>query len=556
VNPIEKPPSPPEQGQSSVSRRTFLAGGAAVGAAAMPAWLPAGAAAAPRLAREVSRSRTQQPATSGLPSLGSVAAGPTDPADLGLLQAAALLRAGRLSSRELTEACQNRIATRNGPVSFSGSPTTINAWIRLYPEIASTGAANADARLAAARRRHRVAPALCGVPIGLKDLYAVDGLPVTASSKVLAGNIATGNSHAWQRLSADGMVLLGHTHTDEFAFLAVTPQCGNPWDTALITGGSSGGSAAALASRMVPAALGSDTLGSLRIPAAFCGVSSIKPTFGLVSAYGVIPLAWALDHCGPMGRSIGDCSLLLSSLAGEDPNDPSTDIADVPLPRYPTLPRPGPRPLKRLRIGVPTNLGTPDSGPAEIFQRTQSELKALGAEPIELAVPTDPFGTLGPIEFYTDALSYHSQWYPARIDEYKPPAAQMLDLIKSLNLTALDYLSLHRQRAVLQADWKATFAENRLDAVVLLVSNADPPARANPELASPVSNPENSELETFLFSYLGFPVVTVPGGTSTASGLPVGIQIGGPPFTESTLIQLAIDHQAHYPHYEQTPSFP
>jgi aspartyl-tRNA(Asn)/glutamyl-tRNA(Gln) amidotransferase subunit A len=556
VNPIDQSQSPPEKGLSQLSRRSFLAGGAAVGAAAMPAWLPAAATVAPPLQRDVSRSGTQTAATTGLPSLGSVASGPTDPADLGVLQAAALLRAGRLSSRELAEACLNRIATRNGPVSFSGSANTINAWIRLYPEIASTAAGDADARLAAARRQLKVAPALCGVPIGLKDLYAVDGLPVTASSKVLTGNVATGDSHAWRRLSADGMVLLGHTHTDEFAFLAVTPQCGNPWDTALITGGSSGGSAAALASRMVPAALGSDTLGSLRIPAAFCGVSSIKPTFGLVSAYGVIPLAWALDHCGPMGRTIGDCSLVLSSLAGEDPNDPSTDISEAPPPRYPTLPRSGPRPLAKLRIGVPTNLGTPDAGPGEIFHRTQSELKALGAELVELSVPPDPFGTLGPIEFYTDALSYHSQWFPARINEYKPPAAQMLTLIKSRNLTALEYLSLYRQRAALQADWKATFADNRLDAVVLLVSRADPPARANPELGSPVTNPENSELETFLFSYLGFPVVTVPGGTSTASGLPVGIQIGGPPFTESTLIQLAIDLQAHYPHYEEAPSFP
>jgi aspartyl-tRNA(Asn)/glutamyl-tRNA(Gln) amidotransferase subunit A len=478
----------------------------------------------------------------------------SNPADLGVLEAASLLQAGLLSSRELTAACQARIANRNGPVSFAGSPTTINAWIRLYPQLAGALAATADARLAGARRQKRAAPALCGIPLGLKDLYAVKGLPVTASSKVLAGNVAAGDSEAWARLAAAGMILLGHTHTDEFAFLAVTPQCGNPWDTSLITGGSSGGSAAALAARMVTGAMGSDTLGSLRIPAAFCGVSSIKPTFGLVSSSGVIPLAWALDHCGPMARSIADCSLMLSALAGEDAADPSTDIADKPPARYPTLPRAGTRPLAGIRIGVPTNLGAPDAGPGEILSRTHDELRALGAVLVELQVPGDPFGTLGPIQFYVDALSYHRHWYPSRSGSYKPPAAQMLDLIQAQNLSALEYLSLHRQRAAFQATWKATFADNRLDAVAMLVSLGDPPSRSDPEVQSPVTNPENSKLMTFIFSYLGFPAVTIPGGASSATRLPVGIQLGGPPFSEARLIQLAIDLQSHFPHYEEAPT--
>jgi len=546
------------------SRRGFLAGGAAAGAAMVPLLdtpLAQAARAGHSTANRESPARTphHKPAAPGLapglPAPAPIAARHANAADLGVLEAASLLQAGRLSSRELTEACQTRIAQRNGPVTFNGSPTEINAWIRLYPQIAARLAAAADARLAKARKDKRAAPALCGIPLGLKDLYSAKGLPVTASSKVLAGNVATGNSTAWDRLSTAGMVLLGHTHTDEFAFLAVTPQCGNPWNTALITGGSSGGSAAALASRMVTGAMGSDTLGSLRIPAAFCGVSSIKPTFGLVSSYGVIPLAWALDHCGPMARSVGDCSLMLSVLAGEDGNDPSTDVAQQPPARYPTLPRPGTRPLAGARIGVPTNLGAPDEGPGQILDRTYDELRELGATLVDLAVPADPFGTLGPIEFYTDALSYHSQWWPQEANLYKPPAAQMLTLIEALKLSALDYLSLHRQRAVLQAQWKATLSDNRLDAVAMLVSLADPPARDDPELASPVSNPENPKLLTFLFSYLGFPVVTVPGGTSSATHLPVGIQLGGAPFSEANLIQLAVDLQAHFPHYEEVPSF-
>ncbi len=543
-----------------LSRRALLVAGASTTAAGVLAG-PAQAKAKPKARKHVAA-----PKPTGLPAPRPIYAQQSNPADLGVLEAASLLQAGLLSSAELTAACQSRIAARNGPVSFTGSSSEINAWIRLYPDRAAKLAAAADERLASARRSRRLTPELCGVPIGLKDLYAVDGLPVTASSKVLggdqatgtnaiAGNIASGDSTAWERLAAAGMVLVGHTHTDEFAFLAVTPQCGNPWNTTLITGGSSGGSAAALASRMVTAALGSDTLGSLRVPAAFCGVSSIKPTFGIVPTHGVIPLCWSLDTCGPMARSVADAALMLDALAGADPSDPSSEIAERPPTRYPTLPRSGSKPLHGVRIGVPTNLGAPDTGPAQILDRTHAELQALGATLVPLAVPADPFGEVGLLESYIDALSYHQQWYPSKLTEYKPPAAEILSAITALNLTALDYLSIMRQRAAYQAQWKQTFAAGALDAVVMPVSLADPVARDALASSNPLTNPENGKLLTYTFSYLGFPVVTVPGGTSTATGLPVGIQIAGAPFTEPGLIQLAIDLQAHYPHFRQTPSF-
>jgi aspartyl-tRNA(Asn)/glutamyl-tRNA(Gln) amidotransferase subunit A len=550
------PTGPDAPDPTGLDRRRFLGTGAAAGAALLALGEPAltDAASRTRTPRH-HRAGSRSVSAPGLPAPRPIYAAHADPADLGTTQAASLLQAGLLSSRELLQACQARIAARNGPVSFQGSPSAINAWVRLYPDFAQRLACDADRRLAAGRRRRRPATALCGLPLGLTDLYAVEGFPLTASSKVLAGNVATGNSAAWDRLGRAGMVLCGHTHTDEFAFLAVTPQCGNPWNTSLITGGSSGGSAAALASRQIPAAMGSDTLGSLRIPAAFCGVSSIKPTFGLVSAYGVIPLAWALDHCGPMGRSVADCSLMLSTLAGEDANDPSTDIAAPRPVRYPTLPRRGRRPLAGTRIGLPRGLGTPDAGPGEIYARTCAELKALGATLIDVAMPPNPFDpNQGPLQFYTDALSYHRHWYPSRSSDYKTPAAQMLSLIQGENLTALEYLALHRTRAAFQSDWKAALAEHRLDAVAFLVSLGDPPARSNPAVQSPASNPENAKLLTFIFSYLGFPVVTVPGGASSATQLPVGIQLGGAPFTEAKLIQVAVDLKARFPHFAEAPS--
>jgi aspartyl-tRNA(Asn)/glutamyl-tRNA(Gln) amidotransferase subunit A len=200
------------------------------------------------------------------PTPGAAAAGATDPADLGVLEAARELRARRLSSAELTDAVLARIAARNGgEPTFDGAPDAVNAWARVYPDEARALARAADERRA---REGDEAPLLCGIPLGLKDLYAVAGLPVTASSRMLEGNVASEDAVVWARLKAAGMVLVGHTHTHEFAFGGTTDQVGNPWDLARSAGGSSGGSAAALAARMVPAATGTDTAGSVRIPAA------------------------------------------------------------------------------------------------------------------------------------------------------------------------------------------------------------------------------------------------------------------------------------------------
>ena len=213
--------------------------------------------------------------------------GATDPADLGLLEAAAMLRSRALSAVELLEACQTRIAARNGGVTtFDGAPGAINAWTRLYPELAGELARAADARLAT---EGDAAPLTCGIPFALKDLFAVGGLGLTASSRVLEGSVAAADSAVWRRLRAHGAVLAGHAHNHEFAAGGTTDQVGNPWAPDRIAGGSSGGSAAALAARMVPAAVGTDTAGSLRIPAALSGVCSIKPTYGRIPDDGSSP---------------------------------------------------------------------------------------------------------------------------------------------------------------------------------------------------------------------------------------------------------------------------
>ena len=225
----------------------------------------------------------------------------TDVARLGVAELSAHLQRRELSAGEVTAAFLARIREVDGTHGHDGDPGSINAWVRVYEEDALEAAARADERLSdAAVRRDGPAPPLTGVPIGLKDLYGVAGKPVTASSGFFE-EVPAQDCDAWAQLSAAGMVLLGHLHTHEFAVGGTTDQVGSPWDLRRSPGGSSGGSAAALAARMTPAATGTDTAGSLRIPSACCGTSAIKPTRGLVSLAGVVPLSWSLDHAGPDG---------------------------------------------------------------------------------------------------------------------------------------------------------------------------------------------------------------------------------------------------------------
>ncbi len=260
----------------------------------------------------------------------------TDPADLTLVELLPLLRARRLSARELLEACLRRVDAHE---------PAVKAFVVLTPELAADAAARADADRAAGRP---VGP-LAGVPVALKDLYLTRGTPTTASSRVLAGHDPGIDAAVWERLRAAGAGLLGKTTTHEFAYGTASAPTRNPWDLTRNPGGSSGGSAAALASRMVPVATGSDTGGSLRIPSAACGTSALRPTHGRISAYGVLPLGPSLDTTGPMARRLLDVALLLPLLAGHDPRDPCS--LDAPVPPYAQA---APSRLDGVRVGLPT----------------------------------------------------------------------------------------------------------------------------------------------------------------------------------------------------------
>jgi aspartyl-tRNA(Asn)/glutamyl-tRNA(Gln) amidotransferase subunit A len=386
----------------------------------------------------------------------------TDPADLGVLDAAALLRGRRLSSAELTEACLARIEERNGGApTFEGAPTAVNAFVRLYPELARESARAADERLAAGE-----APLLCGIPLALKDLYAMEGLPLTASSRVLEGNVADRDAVVWAQLRAQGMVPLGHTHTHEFAAGGTTDQVGNPWALDRVAGGSSGGSAAAVAAGMTPAALGSDTCGSLRIPSACCGTSAIKPTHGLLSLEGIIPLAPTLDHPGPMARTVAECAALLIAMAAAGPPVNPTVPPPAPLAELPLAPSEERRPLAGLTIALTDRTEqTPlDAEVAAALDTARRACERLGARVVAAPAPWqldwDDLSRL----LFTDVWAYHAQ-HAELAERYRPSIAEFVEVARNFT-DAGAYLAAQERRAAGTAAWEDWFAARGFDLVL------------------------------------------------------------------------------------------
>jgi aspartyl-tRNA(Asn)/glutamyl-tRNA(Gln) amidotransferase subunit A len=430
----------------------------------------------------------------------------TDPADLGVRDAAAALHSRSLSSRELVDACLARIHERDGTHSHDGDPASVNAWARVYEDEARTAADRADTRLAAGD-----APLLCGIPIGLKDLYAVAGKPLTASSRVL-DEVPERDCAIWARLATEGMVLLGHLHTHEFACGGTTDQVGNPWALDRSAGGSSGGSAAALASKQVPAATGTDTAGSLRIPSAECGTSTIKPTREFVSMRGIVPLAPTFDHPGPMARTVGDCELLLAAISGVEPPHERR-----PLRRYAVSPR----------------IADLDPDVEDGFER------ALSALPGERIKPPPPPARLDVLaDFFdlvlTEMLVYHRR-FDDRRDVYRPSNRGRLEHAERRAMTGEEYIALQAGRTGDTDAWIDWFLEHRIDAIVEPTIPIVAPLRGGgyDEVFGDV---EDLSL-THYWDWTGFPVVSVPSGVGSHSGLPVSVSLIGAPGTDWDLLE-------------------
>jgi aspartyl-tRNA(Asn)/glutamyl-tRNA(Gln) amidotransferase subunit A len=445
----------------------------------------------------------------------------TDPADLTLVDLLPQLEDRRLSARELLEACLVRVE-RDEP--------QVKAFVVLTPELARAAAERADADRAAGRPTGPLA----GVPVALKDLYLTAGVPTTASSRVLAGHDPGIDSAVWERLRDAGAGLLGKTTLHEFAYGTGSHPTRNPWDLSRTPGGSSGGSGAALAARMVPVATGSDTGGSLRIPAAACGVSSLRPTLGRVSTYGALPLSRSLDTAGPMARRMRDVSLLLRLLAGHDRRDPGS--LDEPVPAYPDAPR---EDLTGVRIGTATRWAWEDvdASVAATCRAALDRLVARGAELVPFDPPADTealmafpgaYGALmGP-----EALEHHAEWLAER--EHLYGDAVLHRLSQAREITPEQHAQARRDRERWRDAWRGLVAEHRLDAVAHPTLPEPPPVQPDEGRGTGASL-----RTTRAWSVSGFPALSVPAGLDDR-GLPVGLELAGLPEQEAGLVGLAI----------------
>ena len=436
-------------------------------------------------------------------------------------QVSELLRAGSVSPVELTEDCLARIKKLN---------PRLNAFITVTGELARAQARQAEAEI----RRGDWRGPLHGVPLALKDLIDTEGVRTTAASSMFKDRIPAEDAEVVRRLKAAGAVLLGKQNLHEFAYggssmVSYFGEVRNAWNPEYIVGGSSGGSATAVAAGLGYGAIGTDTAGSIREPAALCGVVGLKPTYGRVSARGVIPLSISLDHVGPIAQTVEDAAIILQAIAGFDPGDKAS--VDVPVEDYAALFE---KKLKPLRIGVPRKFFFEDLDP-DIVSATNhalSGLATLGAElrDIELPVPTDRTLQIA------EAFVFHAEFIARSPELYQPETLRRIRT--GANVSPETLLACRRELERERHDIVAIFAD-----VDLLVTPTTPvPApliaelKQNPDLLRP------RELlllrNTRPINVWGLPAISIPCGF-TPAGLPIGLQIVGPHWGEAKVLQLA-----------------
>lgn len=452
---------------------------------------------------------------------------------------ASRLRAGELSPREAVQHYLDRIAALD---------PTVNAYTSVQ----------ADAALEEARKLEGSSGArgpLWGVPVAVKDVIDVAGVTTTAASRVLADAAPAANdSFVVERLRRAGAIVLGKLNTHEFAYGAMTTSehfgpARNPWATDRICGGSSGGSGAAAALDLAAGTLGTDTAGSIRIPACFCGVTGIRPTTGRVSNRGVVPVSWTFDTVGPIARSVEDCAVLLEAIAGHDPEDPST--ADGPVPPYASLLEGG---VAGLRVGVVSALfeGAIDTRVSEAVVSALSVLERAGARLVELELPF--LGELGTVQQalqFPEATAAHLDWLRTRLADYGPDVRARL--LTGLFLPPTTYVLGQRARRLVSERFRSA-----CEGVDVLVAPTMPvlPPRIGEDTVE--LNGEIVPYRLTLIPYnspwscLGVPVISVPCGL--VDGMPVGMAIAGRRFDEATVLRAGRTFQLETDWHELRPN--
>lgn len=458
---------------------------------------------------------------------------------LSISGAAKLLRARKISPVELVDAALDRVAQLN---------PALNAFITIVADRARREARAAEREIA----RGRWKGPLHGIAISLKDNIWTRGVRTTAGSKILADFVPTVDAEVAARLARAGAILIGKTNLHEFAYgiSSNNPHFGpvrNPWDHARIPGGSSGGSAAAVATGMCFGSIGTDTGGSIRIPSSLCGTVGLKPTFGLVSVEGIVPLCLSLDHAGPIARTVADVCILLEAIAGEFPKG-------AIRPDYRKLSRGLP---KKLRIGWPEDyfLERVDAEARRLIEDAAHVFRKLGAQIVRIGMPRLA-GTLLPATndiALAEAAHYHQSqgYFPARAADYGDDVRKRLEL--GLKTTAVDYLRGRDKKPEAVAEFSNAF--ERVDVILAPTTPIPAPPRGVDEIEI---DGEKETVRSALVrmnrpaNFTGHPAISLPCGF-TRDSLPVGMQLIAPHWAEARLLAIAAAYESATPWHTRLP---
>jgi aspartyl-tRNA(Asn)/glutamyl-tRNA(Gln) amidotransferase subunit A len=459
---------------------------------------------------------------------------------LSLTEAAEQLRQRTVSPVELLEA----VLARTDAVEAS-----LRAYVTPTFDAARAAARAAEQEIAAGHYRGP----LHGIPIALKDNYWTRGVVTAAGSKLLSDFVPPEDGTVVARLRAAGAIVTGKTNMHELAIGGSTdnPHYGpthNPWQLDCIPGGSSGGSAAAVAAGLCYAATGTDTAGSIREPAAYCGLVGLKPTYGRVSIHGIVPLSWSLDHAGPLARTVADVALVLNAIAGYDPRDLCS--ADVPVADYSAALGDG---LRGLRLGVPRPYfyDQLDAEVATAVEAAIGVLRDLGASVEEVSFPRAAWAAaLFPLISRPEAASFQEEFLRTRLDDYGDVRAQV-EL--GTMVLATDYLRAQRLRTAMRQEADALLA--RVDALITPTTRtvAHPIGQPFTEVAGQPVTPFTLWIGlTLPFDLTGSPALSVPCGFS-AAGLPIGLQLIGRAWDEATLLRIGAAYERATPWHDRRP---
>jgi aspartyl-tRNA(Asn)/glutamyl-tRNA(Gln) amidotransferase subunit A len=446
---------------------------------------------------------------------------------LNALELGTLLRKREVSATEIVQTMLERIQALD---------PRVNAYITVMAEEALAAARRCDAELAAGQDRGP----LHGIPVAVKDLYDTAGTRTTSGSKILADRVPERDATSIARLREAGALIIGKTNLNEFACGVTTTNAHygdtlNPWHLSRTPGGSSGGSGAAVAAGMCTMATGSDTGGSIRIPAALCGTVGFKPSYGRISCHGIMPLSWEQDHPGPMARTVHDAALMLAAMAGWDRADPAT--VRQPVPNY-TQKLGGS--IAGWRVGVDRQyaLHGISSEVRSAFEQALDTLATLGAEVVDVQVPGLEEGiSAGLVIWNAEATAVHQDWLRTRPEDYDPRVGPRL--AKGFSVTGVAYAQAQHARRQLVRNLQVLFEDVNLLATPMCAIGA-PPKGASQVVVDGQEFDVLTGLTRYsrVFNLTGLPAISIPCGF-TSDDLPIGLQLVGALFDEVTVLQAA-----------------